>query len=340
MSDLPEPAPDPERMPGPGDAPGSGSAADPGHVPGSGSATGPGRAPGPGPVPDARRERGARRTLAGLLLALFAGLLLYRVLHAGHLEQTALFYVGLPAVIAITVVLASRPRSVTGMIMATITVGLALAGPLLGEGIVCLVFAAPLFYLVGLLIGLVADYFRGRGANALAAPLVLLALVGGAAEVAAPPRDNEVTVVRAAAGPEVEKALAAVPRFGPFESAFLKAGFPRPVLASGTGLDVGALREITFTPRRSLGIGALPEARSVTLVVKERSPGHVTFSVVNDTTLARWLELREAEFSWGDGSLGVTLRYRRTFDPGWYFGPLQRYAVGQAADYLAGTFAR
>lgn len=294
----------------------------------------------PEPAPDSRHERGARRTLAGLLLALFTGFLLYRVLHTGHLEQTTLFYVGLPAVIAITVVLTARPRSVTGLVMAVITVGLALAGPLFGEGIVCLVFTAPLFYLVGLLVGLTADHARRRGTNGLAAPLVLLALLGGGAELTAPSRDGEVTVTRALPGTDVEHVLAAVPRFGPPESPFLRLGFPRPVRAEGTGLEVGARREITFTPRHSLGIGAVPEARSMTLRVKERAPGRVTFSVVRDTTLARWLDLREAEFAWRDGTLGVTLRYRRTFDPGWYFGPLQRYALGEAAGYLAGTFAR
>ncbi|MBB4916850.1 hypothetical protein [Streptosporangium saharense] len=299
-----------------------------------------GQPPDPGPLPEERQERRARWNLAGLLLALFVALLLYRVLHAGHLEETTLFYVGLPAVIAITVVLASKPRSATGSVVATVTVALAFAGPLLGEGIVCVLFAAPLFLLVALLIGSVIDYFSRRGPHAVVAPLVLLTLVTVGAELAGPARETEVTVVRAATATGTEQALAAVPVFGPFESVFLRMGFPRPLAATGTGLEVGAVREITFNPRRSLGIGAVPEPRSMTLRVKERGPGRVTFSVVRDTTLARWLDLREAEFSWGSGKLAVTLRYRRTFDPGWYFGPLQRYAVGQAADYLAGTFAR
>ncbi|MFC4060389.1 hypothetical protein ACFOWE_18960 [Planomonospora corallina] len=293
-----------------------------------------------GPLPDPRHRSRARRTLAGLLLALFAAFLLYRTLHAGHLEQTALFYVGVPAVIAITVVLRARPRSATGTVMAAITAGLALAGPLLGEGIVCLVMAAPLFYLVGLVIGLVADSLRDRGTHALTTPLVLLALAAGGAELTAPPRDTEVTATRQVAGADVERALAGVPEFGPVGSTFLRLGFPRPVRSAGEGLEVGDTREITFTPRRSLGIGAVPEARAMTLKVTGRGPGRVAFAVVRDTTLARWMDLREAEFAWSGDRLTVTLRYRRTFDPGWYFGPLQRYAAGEAAGYLAETFAR
>ncbi|MFE3448286.1 hypothetical protein ACFXJ8_05060 [Nonomuraea sp. NPDC059194] len=287
------------------------------------------------------QEKHAKRVLAGVLVALFTGLLAYKVLRAGHLEQTAVFYVGVPAVIAITVVLAARPRSATGMIMAVLTVALALAGPLLGEGIVCLVFAAPLFYLVGALIGLFVDHVgrRAKGLNALAVPLLLLVAVEGAGEATSLPRLERVSATRAFAG-DIERSLAStLPAFRPYESALLRLGFPTPLLATGEGLEPGATREITFSPRRSLGLGAQAEPRAMTLRVKQRAPGRVVFTVVRDTTLARWLELREAEFAWSAGRLTVSLSYRRTFDPSWYFGPLQRYALTQAADYLAITFA-
>lgn len=98
--------------------------------------------------PERKAQHSARRRLAVVLAALFLAMLGYKVLHAGGLEQTALFYVGLPAVIAITVALSARPKSATGTAMASVTIGLALAGPLLNEGIICLLIAAPLFYLV------------------------------------------------------------------------------------------------------------------------------------------------------------------------------------------------
>ena len=150
--------------------------------------------------PERQAQLRARRTLAGVLAALFAAMLLYRVLHEGHLEQTALFYVGIPAVIAITVALTARARSTTGMVMASITVALALAGPVLGEGIVCLVMAAPLFYLVGAMVGLFIDSGRRRERQRADEPLpraaflVAAVLEGTAASL---PRDNEVSVTRA-----------------------------------------------------------------------------------------------------------------------------------------------
>ncbi|NUW29998.1 hypothetical protein HTZ77_00915 [Nonomuraea sp. SMC257] len=292
--------------------------------------------------PDRAHQRRSRQVLAGALAALFAALLAYRVLHVGHLEQSAAFYVGIPAVIAITVALAARPKSALGTTMAVITIGLALSGPLLGEGIVCLVFAAPLFYLVGLFVGLGIDFFRtkGTGVGLLVTPLLFALVSEGATGVTSLPRENMVTVTRHTGGADVEAALALAPRFPPVESAFLRLGFPRPLAAEGEGLQVGATRRITFTPRRSLGIGAPLEPRSMTLRVKERGPGVVVFDVVADTTLARWLDLEQARFAWTRSDLTVSLRYRRTFDPAWYFGPIQRYGLGEAAGYLAETFAR
>ncbi|MGP3922922.1 hypothetical protein [Streptomyces sp. 8N616] len=290
-----------------------------------------------------------RWLLGSVLLVLFAAMLLYKVLHAGRLEQTALFYVGLPAFIALAVVGTARPKSATGTALAGVTVGLALAGPLLDEGVVCLVMAAPLFYLVAVGIGLIVDYAgrRDNRAHAFAALPLLAVLVlegTGAYEL---PRDGAASVTRtvAASPASYEAALAAPPRFAPPEPVFLRGvPFPRPRKAEGSGLDVGDRRTITFSPRKSLGIGARPTPRAMRLVVAERAPGRVVFDIERDTTLARWLDLGSAEASWrpaagGRTEVTWTLRYRRTYDPGWYFGPLQRYGMEQAAAYLSDTFS-
>ena len=288
-------------------------------------------------VPDPRRQRAARRTLLGVVAALFAAMLTCKILKVGHLEQTALFYVGIPALIALTVVATARPRSALGTIMATITVGLALAGPLLDEGVVCLVIAAPLFYLCGAVVGVIADWAsRSRGMQALLIVPLLFSVEGAVTSL---PRGGEVTVTRvAAAGTDLDRALAVAPVFGPVRSRLLRLKFPRPVRAEGAGLDPGATRHIDFTPRRSLGIGARPTARSMDLTVVRHAPGLLIFAITRDTTLARWLQFTEAEFRWQGGRLSVTLRYRRTFDPAWYFGPVQRYGMREAAAYLAETF--
>ncbi|WP_167248795.1 hypothetical protein [Mumia sp. ZJ1417] len=297
------------------------------------------------------RSSPARMLLAGITLALFAAMLVAEALGSAGLEETSLFYVGIPALIAVTVVLTARPKNAVGVALATTTVGLALAGPLLDEGVVCLLIAAPLFYGVAALVGLLAQAARGGGHRALvAAPLLALIALEGVGGVNLIPRhDNAGTTVTIGAAPaRVEAALAAPPEFGPYEAPFLRAlPFPKPVRATGSGLSVGDARLIAFTPRRSLGLGSTPTPRSMELRVVESTStadaGRVVFDVTADSTLARWLDLRRAVVTWSASAGGTEmtwrLEYARTFDPSWYFGPVQHHAVADAAGYLAETFA-
>ena len=304
-----------------------------------------------GAEPEPPRPRRARVLLAGVVLALFAAMLLARILPAAGLEQTAVFYVGIPAVIAIAVILTARPKSPVGVAIATTTVGLALAGPLLGEGIVCLVVAAPLFYGVAAAVGLLVQQFREQRRGAfVVAPLLFAVLVEGVGGSSMLPRDDAGTASTVVEAPAdaFAAALAAEPAYGEPEAVFLRSlPFPLPVRATGTGIDVGDVRHVTFTPRRSLGLGSqsTPRSMSLRVVHSETSDdgGRVVFDVTADSTLARWMDLRSAEVRWsaaGERTEATwTLRYRRTFDPSWYFGPVQRSTTDLAAGYLLDTFA-
>ena len=83
----------------------------------------------------------------------------------------------------------------------------------------------------------------------------------------------------------------------------------------------------------------------LTFEIAERSENSVRFRAVSDTSkIAHWLEWEEAEVSWlgqtnGHTLVTWTLRYQRRLDPAWYFGPLERYAVGLTANYLIDTMA-
>ena len=305
-------------------------------------------------TPEPAAARGwsrARATLVAVLAALFAAMLGYKVLHAGGLEQTALFYVGLPATMALIVAATARPRSATGLSVAVVTIGLALAGPLLDEGVVCLVLAAPLFYLVAIGIGMAIDFDKRnsgpgtRYAFGLVPLLVLLCLEGVPGSPVS--RDQTVTVTRTVqvTPQQFAASLSQTPRFAPPRTGFLsRLPFPRVVRVAGTGLEVGDERAITFTPRRSLGIGAQPTPRAMRLRVARSGPAQVQFDVVQDTATARWLRWQTSQVTWRPAAAGGTdvtwrLTYQRTFDPSWYFGPLQRYGMHQASDYLIDTFS-
>ena len=53
---------------------------------------------------------------------------------------------------------------------------------------------------------------------------------------------------------------------------------------------------------------------------------------------------QDVEVRWDAAGAGRTqvmwtIHYRRGLDPAWYFGPLERYAVGFAAQYLIDAVA-
>ena len=302
--------------------------------------------------PEKRSSR-ARLVLAAVLLAVFGAMLFAKALGAGGLEQTAMFYVGIPALIAVTVVLTARPRSAVGLTLAVTTVALALAGPLLDEGVVCLIMAAPLIYGVAALIAWIVTALttpRWTHHGVVVLPLLAAALLEGVAGVSYLPRESaaSATVLVEATPEEYASALAAPPAYGPFDAVLLKTvPFPHPVSATGSGLEVGDRRVVRFNDRKSLGLGAEPTPRSMTLRVAESDidtdAGRVFFEVTADSTLSRWMDLQSATVAWhrvGDRTETTwTLDWARTYDPSWYFGPLQQHTTGLAAGYLADTFA-
>ncbi len=60
--------------------------------------------------------------------------------------------------------------------------------------------------------------------------------------------------------------------------------------------------------------------------------------------MTHFLDWRESLVEWQSidahtTKVTWTLRYRRGLDPAWYFGPIERYAVGLAAGYLIESVA-
>lgn len=68
--------------------------------------------------PDAPRETRDRRAwlLAGLIVAMGVGSVLYRWLVIHRLEQTSLLFIGIPLVLAIVLALTPKAKSATGMV--------------------------------------------------------------------------------------------------------------------------------------------------------------------------------------------------------------------------------
>ncbi len=109
-----------------------------------------------------------------LILAVSAGSVMYRLIVRGRLEQTAVLFVGIPAVLAILLAMVPKAKTVKGGIMKGLTLALLLSGPLLGEGFICILMASPIFYLVGLLVGAVVDWNHEKRQTTLSCLLLIL----------------------------------------------------------------------------------------------------------------------------------------------------------------------
>ena len=272
-----------------------------------------------------------------LILAVSAGSVLYRLIVRGMLEQTALLFVGIPAVLAILLAMAPKARTVKGGIMRGVTIALLLSGPLLGEGFICILMASPIFYLVGLLVGTLVDRSRQKRQTTVSyLLLVLLPMsIEGISPVLSFNREETVQASRVviASAEDVQVALSHSPRTDTPLPIYLRMGFPRPAEAWGDGLEVGATRTIHFA-------GGEGHPGDLLLKVKESRPGHVQFVAVSDASkVAHWLEWKSSDVDWTalDGRhtrVNWTLHFTRRLDPAWYFRPWERYASHLAAEYL------
>ncbi len=125
----------------------------------------------------------------------------YRAIVGIRLEQTSLLFIGLPAGLAILLALLPRSENAIASALKGITIAIGMSGALLGEGIVCVLMAAPLFYLLGLIVGIVTELDKRRAqreAKLLSVallPLVVMSMEGVSDEWSFS-RDESVTVER------------------------------------------------------------------------------------------------------------------------------------------------
>jgi hypothetical protein len=305
-------------------------------------------APPADPVPAPAPARGwpTRVYLAALAVLAIAGLA-YRHLSARGLEQSAALFIGIPALVGTLLALAPAPKSRTGLILRTLTLGLLLSGPLLGEGFICILVAAPLFLAVGVVIGFFVDRaaMRKSGREKLysLAPISILAAMSleGTTSQLSFSRHETVEVSETVSGtPEqVASALAGRPRFELRPAGILAIGWPVPLEGTGCALERGNRRTVHF----SGGEGRPPG--DLQLEVAEAEPGRVSFRAISDTShLRHWLRWLGSDVRWeaaAPGSTRVTwtVHFERNLDPAWYFGWPERFVVRRSAAYLVKTCA-
>lgn len=287
---------------------------------------------------DTEKTWESRMYMVLVIAALAVTSFFYRLLVMRRLEQTSALFIGIPTVLAFIVAFTPSAKSVTGGIMKAMTLGLLMSGILLGEGFICILMAAPLFYLVGAVIGLIISTSQKKNRTTMNCVVLLflapMALEGTSSRFSFD-RDEAVAAEEVVNAPQADvvAALAKSPRVDGKLAPYLRLRFPRPVWARGKGLQPGDLRTIHFA-------GGEGRPGDLTMRVKERSANSVDFEAFSDhSKIAHWLDWRYARVEWAAIDATHTrvrweLGYSRDLDPAWYFGPWERYAVRLAARYL------
>ncbi len=285
-----------------------------------------------------RQIRPAQWALATLILAFAAGSLLYRILLHQNLGHSAALFMGIPALLAIVLALTPGQKTVTGGILKGITIALLVIAPALGEGYVCILMAAPLFYIVGIVVGVTVDGLRNKRTTTLSCVSLLLLpmCLEGVVPSLTWDRTQSVTAAAIVDGTvdAVEYRLAQSPSVHTSLPAFLSIGFPRPLAAYGEGLSKGSVRTVHFAGAEGDPPGDL------VMQVAESHKGYARFETLSDhSKLTQWIDWKSSEVMWkpvDDSHTEVTwtIHFERQLDPAWYFTPWERFAVQQAARFL------
>ncbi len=252
-------------------------------------------------------------------------------------SDSAMVFVGLPTLLALAITLGPRARSLHGLTFRAISLGLLVAAVLVREGVICLIFAAPLVYAIGH--GMVALFTMAPRRRYAIAPVVLLiGLEGLVPGLRVEPQQTVTAVHTVALAPAaVARRIAAGPDFARVHKPWLLAMVPLPGHVLGAGVDPGDGWEFTFHgdshgPGGDLVIAVASHTETAT-------GGSVTFRPVSDTSVVtRWLAWSGARLDWhavpGGTEVTLTLQFVRRLDPSWYFGPLEQVMAGAGAGVI------
>ena len=295
----------------------------------------------------ARAQTRRQRSLFILIAIVTIASAAARVMFGRGLGQTAALFIGVPALLSMAAVFIPA-RSAAGVACKSVTLGLLISLIFLGEGILCVVMAAPLFYTVALLIGFLRDRQRRQQRHQhLFSGIVLLVFAPMALEGVFPAttinRHTEVmeSVIVNASATDVAAAMISTPRFDRALPRLLTFGLPRPLAVESHG----HLLLVEMRGGETRVNGREPRTGTLILSREHHTNRSVTWRVVSDDSHMRhFLTWHSSEVAWqpiDERTTRVTwtIRYRRDLDPAWYFGPMERFAVRLAARYLIDSVA-
>lgn len=286
-------------------------------------------------------QKRAKSALYLIIGVVFAASIMMRILSSNHLEQTSLLFVGLPTLIALLIVrYVDTPSSAYGVALKAITLFLLIAGIAFGEGIICIIMAAPLLYGVTFLLIAIYKFFQKDEEEdnilhvSLLIPIALL--LGQAGSFNEKPMTETVITSQVVSNAGIDN-LNMCPDFKLDLPLFFQSGFPKPLSFEGEGLAVGDTREIKFESTTK-GIGSL------VLEVEKIDDSSIIFGIQSDDShIAHWLTWKKIEVSVKalnetESIVTWTSHYTCDLEPHWYFGRMERFAVDLSNQHLIGSF--
>ena len=285
-----------------------------------------------------------RLIIMAILLSAFTGIVI-GMLRSRGLGDSALLYIGIPTFIALAFATTSRAKSVLGATLKAITFIILISGPILQEGFVCMIMAAPILYVVGALTAWPIDHYRKKKTNAaklntfvLPALLVLMSMEGVFDETTLN-RINTIehTQIIDANVAQIKQRIASNRDIKPSRSLFGKI-FPQPNKINAEGISIG---DKHWTDISYLKWIYWNENRGQTLFeVVENRNNFLRFRPVSDnsylSSYLTWKDSRVFLQAVSDQQTKVTwqISFQRDIDPAWYTQPLQRYAVSLVAKQM------
>lgn len=263
---------------------------------------------------------------------------IYLLLDHLSLKHSSALFIGIPYMMSILLAAKHPNKDMTQHVLLMLALGLFASFILLNEGSFCVPMTAPIFLVVGLYVTIcikkirLNNKFRALYIIALFTPLILS--FEGTNNKFELNRDNStaVTITTNLSSAEILRKLSTDRQITDLPL-ILRFGFPKPTALSGSGTDLGNLREVYFT-------GGEGQPGNAVFKISSKDMNSITFDLINDDShISHWLEWNSSTVSWKEVSSGETLitwsiDYTRKLDPAWYFSPLQELAVKAAAETL------
>lgn len=283
--------------------------------------------------------KNSKSKLYSLISILALVSMIFRSINYIGYEQTSLLFVGVPALIAILIIrYTNKPKTAYGLTFRVITLFLLICSIFFGEGTVCILFMAPIFYgVAALFVALYKNFKPRKKANSFVFIFIILVIaqpneikkIGETHSI-----QNSITVDRLVSLNELTSTKD-LSKDLPFFLDQLK--FPRPISVKTNGIKIGNTQNIQFLSDTK-GIGLL------SLEVTQSSKNKITYKIVKDDThINHWLTWKKIkieinELESGKSKITWTSSFICDLGPSWYFKPLEKYAVGVMNEHLLSSY--